>query len=64
MGIGEIEMATARKTAKSVTLVPVRETKNTVVFGPADGDPDAPFTQVYASKTWAEGVESITITAK
>lgn len=57
-------MATTRKVVKSVTLVPVRETKGTIVFGPENPDPDAPFQQVYAKKTWAQGVETITITAK
>lgn len=51
------------KTVTSVTLVPVKETKNKIVFGPEDQDPNAPFVGVYADKTWAQGVASITITA-
>ncbi len=57
-------MATARKVVKTLTLVKIRETKNTVVFGPEDGDPDAPAQNVYINKKWAQGVETITITAK
>lgn len=57
------KMATTRRAPKkSVVLVPVRQTKNTVVFGPEDGDIDAPIQALYVDKRWAEGVPSLTVT--